>query len=196
MDKIAVARGALEVLDDGGLDSFNTRKVAMHLGIKQPALYWHFANRAELLAAMVDVLLQDAGGHSTPAPEEPWQDFLARSAYAFRRALLASRDGGRLFAGTTVIANKLSNFEHQLRYLQDAGFELRDAVAVTISIGNYVLGCVIAQQSQELRQTPTPTLQELKNHPVLQDAFANFAAAEDVFVFGLKALIAGFEGNT
>uniref|UniRef100_UPI003CE7F013 TetR family transcriptional regulator n=1 Tax=Serratia bockelmannii TaxID=2703793 RepID=UPI003CE7F013 len=37
-------RGALALLNDIGIDALSTRRLALHLGVQSPTLYWHFKN--------------------------------------------------------------------------------------------------------------------------------------------------------
>ncbi|MDO7499044.1 TetR family transcriptional regulator, partial [Escherichia coli] len=41
-----VLRTALDMLNEEGIDSITTRKLAQRLGIKSPTLYWHFKNKS------------------------------------------------------------------------------------------------------------------------------------------------------
>ena len=54
-----VLRGALALLDDIGIDALSTRRLAQHLGVQSPTLYWHFKNKAELLKAMAETIMLD-----------------------------------------------------------------------------------------------------------------------------------------
>ena len=51
------ARTALELVAAGGLDALTVRALAGELGVRAPALYWHFAHKRALLDEMTDVLL-------------------------------------------------------------------------------------------------------------------------------------------
>jgi TetR/AcrR family transcriptional regulator, tetracycline repressor protein len=44
-DKDQIIAAALTLLDERGLDGLTTRALADRLGIRQPALYWHFKDR-------------------------------------------------------------------------------------------------------------------------------------------------------
>ncbi|HHK5808629.1 TPA: TetR family transcriptional regulator, partial [Serratia marcescens] len=93
-----VLRGALALLDDIGIDALSTRRLAQHLGVQSPTLYWHFKNKAELLKAMAETIMLD---HREEVPADiPWHAWVTANAINFRRALLAYRDGARLHAGT------------------------------------------------------------------------------------------------
>src|SRR5512140_1599360 len=95
LDQSTVVQVALELLKKVGLDGLTTRRLAAELGVKSPALYWHFHNKQELLDAMADTLIREAGmgpSHSG----ETWQEWLARRARAYRKSLLAYPDSARI----------------------------------------------------------------------------------------------------
>ena len=54
LQREAVIRTALELLNDVGMEGLTTRRLAERLGVQQPALYWHFKNKTEVLTAMID----------------------------------------------------------------------------------------------------------------------------------------------
>ncbi|MGQ6402980.1 TetR family transcriptional regulator [Serratia sp. IR-2025] len=69
-----VLRGALALLNDIGIDALSTRRLAQHLGVQSPTLYWHFKNKAELLKAMAETIMLD---HREEVPADmPWQDWV------------------------------------------------------------------------------------------------------------------------
>ena len=53
-----VVEHALEVLDRHGLADLSMRRLAADLGVQPSALYWHFANKQALLAAVADEVLR------------------------------------------------------------------------------------------------------------------------------------------
>ena len=95
LDRSTVVQAALELLKRVGLDGLSTRSLAAALGVKSPALYWHFRNKQELFDAMADAMVSGAG-MGPPSPVETWQTWLARRARAYRASLLAYRDSARI----------------------------------------------------------------------------------------------------
>ena len=57
-----VLRTAIKLADDGGIESLSMRNVAEELGYPM-ALYNHFANKDDLLDAMVDVMYEEDRRH-------------------------------------------------------------------------------------------------------------------------------------
>src|SRR4026209_891178 len=54
-----VLRTAIKLADEGGIESLSMRNVAQELGVYPMALYNHFANKDDLLDAMVDVMYEE-----------------------------------------------------------------------------------------------------------------------------------------
>ncbi len=98
LDQSTVVQTALELLKKVGLDGLTTQRLADELGVKSPALYWHFHNKQELLDAMADAFIRGAG-MGPPRSGETWQQWLARRVHAYRTSLLAYPDSARIVAG-------------------------------------------------------------------------------------------------
>jgi len=56
LDPALVVLVALKLLDEVGLDGLTLRRLAAELGVQAPALYWHFANKRELLDHMAQAI--------------------------------------------------------------------------------------------------------------------------------------------
>lgn len=150
LDAGAIATAALGLLDDTGVDGLTMRKVAAELGVQAPALYWHVKNKQELLDAMARVLFVSAvDGVEAPRRGTQWQDWLIELAGRLRAALLRYRDGARVLAGTNVSDDSMWRVtELTLRTLEDAGFEMRDAVRIFPILLHYTIGFVLEEQAQ------------------------------------------------
>src|ERR1700704_1331822 len=59
LSRSAIVERALSVMDAEGPDAVTIRRIAQEFGVTPMALYWHVANKDELLAAMGDALLAD-----------------------------------------------------------------------------------------------------------------------------------------
>lgn len=150
LDAGAIATAALGLLDDTGVDGLTMRKVAAELGVQAPALYWHVKNKQELLDAMARVLFVSAvDGIEAPRRGTQWQDWLIELAGRLRAALLRYRDGARVLAGTNVSDDSMWRVtELTLRTLEDAGFQMRDAVRIFPILLHYTIGFVLEEQAQ------------------------------------------------
>ena len=128
LDKGTVIAAALELLNEVGMDSLTTRKLAERLRVQQPALYWHFPSKRALLDALAEAMLTERHTRSLPEENEDWRVFLKENALSFRKALLSYRDGARIHAGTRPTEPHYGTAEAQIRFLCTAGFSPKRAV--------------------------------------------------------------------
>ncbi|MFZ4896447.1 TetR/AcrR family transcriptional regulator C-terminal domain-containing protein [Plantibacter sp. Mn2098] len=190
LDRQQIVAAALELLDEVGLDRLTTRALAQRLGVQQPALYWHFKNRDELLASMAEKMLTE----ELPAQPEVGSDpsvWLAERARAFRRALLAHRDGARVHAGSTPALAQLPMLEAQISVMMDAGLSAREALQTGMVISRYTIGWVLEEQASILR---LPAPDDIQNDaPALSSALQSFDQGDSNanFEYGLAAVIDG-----
>ena len=142
-----IVEGALELLDEIGLDDFTTRRLADRLGIQSPTLYWHFKSKGALLEAMALAMLKDHDARPPPPPDVDWRNWFRESAHSFRRALLSHRDGARVHAGTLPSPDQLPRTEAMMGLLRCAGFTPEEAFSILIALSRFVLGWVMEEQA-------------------------------------------------
>ena len=80
-----ITQAALELLSGYGLADVSMRRVASSLGVAPGALYWHIANKQELLASLAEHIVRPLMSDPVPDPAE-----LSR---ALREAVLGNLDG-------------------------------------------------------------------------------------------------------
>jgi TetR/AcrR family tetracycline transcriptional repressor len=146
-DRRAIIAAAIHVLDDRGLDGLSLHAIAARLGIAQPALYHHFASKADLIAAVADEVLDRWHTDRIPVEGERWQDFLTRNARSLRKAMLSVRDGGRLIASAGPRSPNIDNAIPQIGLLEASGFTGTDAVLAYIAVSRYTIGAALEQQT-------------------------------------------------
>jgi AcrR family transcriptional regulator len=146
-----IARTALRVLDDVGLDGLTMRLLAKELGVQAPTLYWHVKSKQELLDAMADLLSAEAAeGLEAPARGTSWQDWSADLARRMRRTMLRHRDGARVAAGAYSRSSAVPRtIELTLRTLRDGGFSAVQAARAFPVLLHYVVGFTIEEQARQ-----------------------------------------------
>jgi TetR/AcrR family transcriptional regulator, tetracycline repressor protein len=144
-----LARGALNLLNDVGLEELTLRRLGAALKVRAGAMYWHFKSKEELLDEMATLLLADAAPELLPARKQAdWNVWVAAFGEGLRKALLRYRDGARMVTGT-----KLTNTEYMKAaeaegtQLIKAGFTLRQSVVLLSTVYNYTLSFVIEEQA-------------------------------------------------
>ncbi|MEP7240731.1 MAG: TetR/AcrR family transcriptional regulator C-terminal domain-containing protein [Devosia sp.] len=209
IEKEKIIAAAMELLNEAGLDQFSTRRLAERLGVQQPALYWHFRSKADLLDALNSEMLTRFHVHRLPRPGEPWDEFTFALARSFRRALLSVRDGARINAGTRPSIREFADAERQLRHYVDAGFSAEDALHISISITRYVVGYVLEEQDERERNdddsenawSDGDPMDQLVPFPLLSEAIKPLLVeggtinTESVFEGGLAFMVSGMRAS-
>jgi TetR/AcrR family tetracycline transcriptional repressor len=188
---------ALDLLNEVGLDGLSTRRLASALGVKSPALYWHFRNKQELLNTMAEALLLSAG-MGGPRVGESWRAWLARRAHTYRRTLLAYRDGGRLIASAHPGATVVKLFDEELAALVDLGFTPALALHAIAAVSHYSTGFVLQEQAQRQQEAATAhdQMPDSDEIPTLVAATAAGGATPDrSFDQSLQLILDGIEAR-
>lgn len=147
----AAVRAALEILDAKGLEHVTLREIASKLGVKAPALYWHFKNKQDIVEDMAQMILQDARIDEIQMPKDvnSWAAWLGDVARSMRKALLSHREGGRVVAGASFFrARSLASLAIMSTKVANlAGFDAAHSSLAVAVVFDYVWGYVIEEQA-------------------------------------------------
>jgi TetR/AcrR family tetracycline transcriptional repressor len=125
LSRAAIVERALTVMDAHGPDAVTIRRIAQEFGVTPMALYWHVANKDELLAAMGDALLE---GVNPPAATGTWSVQLRGVVDALIAGLSRHPAAAELvFPRILVTEPGLRLTEFTLTLLEDAGFTPQQA---------------------------------------------------------------------
>ncbi len=145
-----VVEMALKLLDDIGLDSLTTRRLAAELDVRPGALYWHVANKQDLLDAIAEKILEDMP-QGAVHPGAGWREEVRDIAAGLRDALLAHRDAARLLAGSVSAGpRRLGLADRLMGVLAATGAPLAAAAYGGDTVMSYVTGFVLQEQSRSL----------------------------------------------
>ncbi|GAT03220.1 TetR family transcriptional regulator [Mycolicibacterium fortuitum] len=97
LHKPDVVDAATAILDNYGIADLTMRRLARELNVSPGALYWHFANKQELLGAVADRILQPA---RTQSATTSWPGQIHEICVALRDALLSHTDGAELVSSS------------------------------------------------------------------------------------------------
>jgi TetR/AcrR family transcriptional regulator, tetracycline repressor protein len=149
LSKAVIVQAALDVLDEAGLEGLTVRAVAGRLGVQAPALYWHVRDKQQLLDEMGTEFWRQVGAEVAALPPgQPWEQVLAEFATITRRALLAHRDGAKVFSGTYLTdASVLEAQEEGLARMIAEGFTLADLIRAWSLLYSFTVGFCIEEQS-------------------------------------------------
>jgi len=150
---------------------------------------------------MAEVMLADYGDAlGLPADDESWWEWLERTAHWLRLAMLSRRDGARVFAGTTLPADRtfLRMLDLVVSVLRTAGFPAADALRAATTVHVYVVGSSIEEQAlpPEGFESPEKGFPSGTEYPALAAAFAEFDLDPDrTFEHGLGLILAGLRAS-
>jgi TetR/AcrR family tetracycline transcriptional repressor len=199
VDRERIVTEAMALLDAEGLEGVTLRKLAARLGVRQPTLYWHLPNKAALVTALAEAILdQEFGELSPPPPHEPWQDWLAELAQRLRRALLAHPDGARVLSASQLSVKMADISELAMSALVAQGIPLHRARVIVLTVERFTFGHVLEEQA------PRPAPDALENfdmaafteqHPTMiagiTEYFQPGRTVDDLFTECLALVIAG-----
>lgn len=185
LHKRDVIRKATEILDNFGIADLTMRRLARELDVTAGALYWHVANKQELLGAVADEILRPAVG---PVPAADWQERTVTVCSRLRDALLSHTDGAELVSAS--FASGQSAAMPQILGLltaaaEDAGVPATQAELAARTVVYYVLGFTVDEQSRLQWDAAGAALapeQSMLDSP---------SRPQDTFGFGLSLLIDG-----
>ncbi|MEJ3652597.1 TetR/AcrR family transcriptional regulator C-terminal domain-containing protein [Actinomycetes bacterium KLBMP 9759] len=147
LTKAVIVGAAIRLIDEGGLDGLTVRRCAALLRVQNPALYWHFRDKRELLDAVADEIVQSAG-MGPPRAGESWQDWLRRRCRGYRDALRAHRDGARIVANARLGPETVRLLNEELAAMVGLGFAPVLALRTITTAARYVNGFVLQEQAE------------------------------------------------
>ncbi|MBM7787121.1 TetR/AcrR family transcriptional regulator C-terminal domain-containing protein [Tenggerimyces flavus] len=199
MDVEKIVTEAVALLDADGLEGVTLRKLAARLEVKQPSLYWHLPNKAALVNAIAERILDDEFPKlPAQAADQPWQDWLTDLAVRLRRALLAHQDGARIISAAHFSRKMAALSELAIGTLTARGIALHQARLIVLTVEHFTVGHTLAEQS------PRPESNEVtgfdldaftEQHPMtvasITEYFGPARTVDDLFRDCLDIVVAG-----
>lgn len=172
MTRDQIVDRAYELLAEAGLSSLSMRRVALDLGVQPGALYYHVANKQELLAVVAARILQGLPGVAKD-PREAAEDF--------RSALRQVRDGAEVVSFVQAYRPDVLVPTHALRRLFTGKFDERHAEWAARTVVHYVLGFVAEEQNHA----------ELVRAGIVEEDPEHSGNSDEAFGFGIDAILSG-----
>jgi AcrR family transcriptional regulator len=195
-----VLRAALDVADADGIAGLTIRSLATRLGVKPMSVYYHVANKEEILDGIVDLVFAEI---DLPDPDGDWRSQVRRRAASARAALVRHPWAVALLESrTTPGPENLRQHDAMLGTLRAGGFSVRTAGHAYAVLDAYVYGVAVTETSlpfleaegagevaeammADFASGQYPHLVELATEVVLQPGY-DF---RDEFEFGLDLLL-------
>jgi TetR/AcrR family tetracycline transcriptional repressor len=181
LHKHDVVEAATAILDNYGIADLTMRRLGRELNVSPGALYWHFANKQQLLGAIADRILEPVGDVSGD-----WRQRIAGVCARLRDALLSHTDGAELVSASFAAGQSeaMTRIVARLGHAAaDAGVEAAHADLAARTVVYYVLGFTADEQSRLQWDAAGAELPD--DQSVLTDD------AGERFGFGLALLVDG-----
>ncbi|MFC6086363.1 TetR family transcriptional regulator [Sphaerisporangium aureirubrum] len=134
---------AMALADEEGVDAVTIRRLAARLGVTPMALYWHFKNKDELMAALAEHVL--GGVTAGVSPDDPWRDRLRVLVEAVVHAMREHRSLPDILTAV-VDKHSVDSFnratEAALDVLTTAGFTISESFYISSYLLNGTIGLV------------------------------------------------------
>lgn len=138
LDRARIVARALAILDAEGVGAVSFRRLADDLGVTPMSLYWHVADKAELLELVGQAVLDEV---ELPAPAADWKDELRAVHRAMFDAFLRHPNATDIVAGRARFGPAgLAAFERIIEILLRAGFTPEAAFDAYQSLYLFTLG--------------------------------------------------------
>nr|PZN18525.1 MAG: TetR family transcriptional regulator [Mycolicibacterium hassiacum] len=183
LHKRDVVAAATALLDSYGLADLTMRRLARELGVSPGALYWHFANKQELLGAVADQILaalRKAAGDCRGRIEG--------GCAGLREPLRSLTTGADLVwasfaAGQSAVMRRI--LDRLTDAVTEAGFAPAHAELAARTVVYYVLGFTVDEQSRlqwDAAGAELPADQSVLD----DDADARFRFGVDLLIDGIR----------
>jgi AcrR family transcriptional regulator len=198
-----ILRAALELVDDGGIDSLTMRKLGQALGFEAMSLYNHVANKDDVIDGILDLVLAES---EPPSPSGDWDAAVRSSAVSVHAALRRHR-----WASAVVMAPgrlrpaRLRYMDSLLGRLREAGFSAETTYHAYHVLDGHIFGFSLWEASHSYGDVDTSKMMAAFERTITADEYPylrehgeqHFAEGphHDVsaFEFGLDLILDGLK---
>jgi AcrR family transcriptional regulator len=199
-----VLRTALKLADQGGLDACSMRKLGQELGVEAMALYYHFANKDEVLDGIVDLVFAEV---DLPAAGADWKTAMRQRAISLRDVLARHRWAiGMMESRRHPGPANLRHHDAVIGNLRAAGFSVEMAAHAYSLLDGYIYGFALTKMnlpfetSEDVAAVAETMLEPfpVNEYPNLVEFIAEHAMKPgydfgDEFEYGLDVILDGLE---
>lgn len=173
-----IVTAAVEMLDSAGEDGLTFRALATRLRTGAGAIYWHVANKSELLVAATDSVL--AGATGVPATDGPPAEAIRAVALGVFDAVETHPWVGPQLSGVPSPPAILRIFERVGRQVQVLGVPADAQFDAASALLNYILG--VAGQNAARARSVEPGTDRFEFLDTVAAAWTRLDAAEFPFI--------------
>ncbi len=199
-----VLRTAIKLADQGGLESLSMRKLGQELGVEAMALYYHFANKDEVLDGIVDLVFSEI---DLPSTDVDWKTAMRQRALSLRDVLARHRWAiGMMESRRQPGPANLRHHDAVIGNLRAAGFDMEMVAHAYSLLDGYIYGFALTKMNLPFgRGDDVAEMAQDMLEPFPLDEFPNLVAFitehamqpgydfGNEFEYGLEVILEGLE---
>jgi AcrR family transcriptional regulator len=139
-----VLQAAIDLADQGGIESLSMRKLSQELGGATMSLYNHVANKDDLLDGMIDTLFSEI---DLPAGGLGWKAIMRQRAISARRVMNRHPWAIGLMGRRTPGPATLGHHDAVIGCLLDAGFSTQLVAHAISALDGYIYGFTLQERN-------------------------------------------------
>jgi AcrR family transcriptional regulator len=140
-----VLQTALSLADQGGLESLSMRKLGQELGVEAMAVYYHFANKDEVLDGVIDLVWAEV---DLPVAGEDWRTSMRRRAISVHDVLARHRWAiGLMESRKNPGPANLRHHDAVIGNLRAAGFDMAMVAHAYSLLDGYIYGFALTKMN-------------------------------------------------
>jgi len=199
-----VLQTAIRLADQGGLESLSMRKLGQELGVEAMALYYHVANKDEVLDGIVDLVFSEI---DLPSIDADWKTAMRQRALSLRDVLARHRWAiGMMESRRHPGPANLRHHDAVIGNLRAAGFDMEMVAHAYSLLDGYIYGFALTKMNLPFdRGDDVAERAQVMLEPFPVDEYPNLVAfiAEHAmqpgydfgneFEYGLEVILDGLE---
>jgi len=190
---------ALEIIDAEGLANFSLNRLAKELGVRTPSLYYHFADRSEILT---EVARRIAAVYPVPeqhySPGSDWMDSIVDICMALRASILRHRNAAPLLLEYLPRDLLIDSYEAASKLLEESGVPAEFRVCILDGAERLTLGAALteATRGRTTRKTIFPNVNARTQPSLARALTANNWTTEEIFEISLRTFLRGVTSDS
>ena len=148
LNRERVLRAAIDLADAGGIESLSMRRLAQELGVEAMSLYYHVANKQDIVEGIVDMVVSE---FDLPPADADWKSAIRASAISAHEVLIRHPWSASLvLSGGGVSMARLRYMEAILGALRRAGFSAEMTDHAYHALDSHIMGFTLWQVGMDL----------------------------------------------
>ncbi|WP_174187466.1 TetR family transcriptional regulator [Nocardia barduliensis] len=186
-------QASIDIIDSEGLEAFSLPRLAKYLGVRAPSLYYHFADKNEILTEVAHYIAGTSVSRPRRRPGPDWPEYFVTLALNWRQSILQHRNAATVLLQHLPRDLFIGTYEDTARFLLDSGVPTELHVRILDGMETLAIGAVLmeAVRGPSTRSTIFPNV-DPEAQPLLAEALeANPLTQKQLFEEMVRSFLHG-----